>query len=119
MFDFAKFFANARTACEAKAVPAALKAATQFGAVVIGQAENLCPVLTGFLKASGTWEPATQTADTITCVIGFNCKYAAAVHERLELHHPQGQAKFLEAAMQAQTANFGPYVANAIKDALG
>jgi hypothetical protein len=33
-------------------------------------------------------------------VIGFNTNYAAAVHEILTNKHPQGQAKFLEAAVK-------------------
>lgn len=48
---------------------------------------------------------ASLGGGTIEMLIGFNADYAAAVHERLDLHHDQGQAKFLEAAIQhAQTA---------------
>ncbi len=121
MFDFRKFFANVRGA--AKVAPAAMQATMQYAAVVIKDAQALCPVaekeeagkVPGFLKASGMWEPAVEQGNTIICVFGFNCSYAAFVHEDLEAHHKQGQAKFLEAAMAADAAGFGPFVGNAVK----
>lgn len=44
---------------------------------------------------------AKLRAEDASVIIGFNTNYAAAVHERLDLHHePPGQAKFLESALR-------------------
>lgn len=34
--------------------------------------------------------------------VGYTAPYALAVHERLDLHHPIGQAKFLEQPMRTE-----------------
>lgn len=34
------------------------------------------------------------------CVIQFSAPYSIYVHERLDLHHPNGEAKFLESALR-------------------
>lgn len=100
-FDFKDFFERARQHGNQDLIPKAAKALEQFAAHVIGDAQQLCPVLTGFLQASGTWEPAEVKGDSITVVIGFNAIYAAAVHENLTARHLVGQAKYLESAIQA------------------
>lgn len=69
---------------------------------IIGDAAELCPVKTGTLKASGTVDDShvgKGDGDLGFVRFGFNTAYAAAVHERTELRHEQGQAKFLEAAI--------------------
>lgn len=42
----------------------------------------------------------------------------AAVHERLDQHHEQGQAKFLETAMRTEAPKLVPYVTREMKKAL-
>jgi hypothetical protein len=98
---------------------AAVKAVSDFGQHVIGDAQELAPVDTGALKASGTAQPATVSGDLVTVDMGFNTDYAAAVHERLEVNHDQGEAKFLEKAMEANTPKFTPFVSARVKEALG
>jgi hypothetical protein len=98
---------------------AALLAVDQFAEMVLTQAAILCPVDTGFLAASGTAERAELNGHVVSVLLGFNASYAAAVHERLDVHHEQGQAKFLETAIRNMAPKFGPYVANAIKRATG
>lgn len=79
----------------------------KFCAHVLGEAQQLCPVETGALKSSDAQDPPVSTVQEISITFGFNTEYAAAVHEVLEskrgnpINHPQGQAKFLETAMQA------------------
>jgi len=127
MFDFAKFFANARAAVPGKIVPAALQATNQFAQGVIADAKELCPVMDaphgaeepGELKASGTVQPAEMRGSNVSCVVGFDAPYAAFVHENLDAHHQTGQAKFLEDALKAKAPQYGPFVANAIKAAMG
>jgi hypothetical protein len=97
----------------------AIKAVGDFGQHVIGDGQERAPVKTGALKASGTAQPATASGDLITLDMGFNTDYAAAVHERLESHHDQGEAKFLENALEANTPKFTPFVSNRVREALG
>lgn len=58
-------------------------AVDQFAEHVLGDAQELCPVDTGALKASATAEDAKQDGSMIKATIGFNTDYAAAVHERV------------------------------------
>jgi hypothetical protein len=47
---------------------------------------------------------------SIEKTVGFNTNYAAAVHERLDQQHEQGQAKYLETAMRNNAAKFESFV---------
>lgn len=98
---------------------AALKGVDVFGLHVLGDAQQLCPVDTGALVASATEEPARLDGNEVTKRIGFNTDYAAAVHERLDVLHAQGQAKFLETAIRNNAPKFPTFVANRIKAATG
>jgi hypothetical protein len=97
---------------------AALLSVDIFGEHVIGDAEQLTPVLTGTLAASGTTEPATIRGNQISKTMGFNTIYAAAVHENLTARHAVGQAKYLEAAMRRNGPKFNPFMANRLKPIL-
>lgn len=102
-----------------RVLEAGRQAVTRAGAHILGQAQVLAPVETGALKASAVAEPATVNGHTITMVLGFNTDYAAAVHERLDLHHAAPtQAKFLETAMRTNTQKFTTYVQDAMRSAL-
>lgn len=74
---------------------------------------------TGFLKASGNADEPTVSGASIYQVIGFNAHYAAAVHERLDLHHTDGQAKFLETAMRTEARKLVNYVKSEVKKETG
>src|SRR5581483_3232082 len=66
---------------------------------VMAEAKKLCPVDTGVLRASGTVLPPAETGMSAEVVAGFGgaaSAYAVPVHERMGVHHPTGQAKFLE-----------------------
>lgn len=60
---------------------------------VLKEAKKRTPVDTGFLRDSGTVE---VEGDKIKVV--FKAKYALPVHERTEVSHAVGEAKFLENA---------------------
>ena len=114
--DFLKGLAAARD----KVLDAARRATDVFGEQVIGDAQQLTPVLTGALQGSGTTLPAEiDGSDGISKTIGFNTDYAAAVHEVLTNHHPVGQAKFLETAMREGAPKYGPFVGQQLKAELG
>src|SRR5690606_18878876 len=85
--DISKFLAGLAQARE-RAIEAATEAVDLAGEHIIGDAQQLCPVDTGALQASGTTLPAEVADGKITKVIGFNTSYAAAVHER-----PRGQRR--------------------------
>lgn len=60
------------------------------------------PVHYGTLRASGTVEQPRIVGNEVRVVIGYggpSAPYAAIVHERLDVHHNTGQAKYLEQPM--------------------
>ena len=103
---------------DGKVPAAAVRAMAQFGEHVLGDAQVLAPVKTGALKASGATEPAELAGANVTKLIGFNTDYAAAVHEVLDAHHPQGQAKYLETAVQNNAPKMNPFIAERLKSAV-
>jgi hypothetical protein len=111
---FLKGMGEARQRAESAATRAINKAAQH----TIGQAQKLAPVDTGALKASGTALPAENQDGRITATIGFNTNYAAAVHERLDVHHDQGQAKYLEVPLRQMDAKLTDFVKEEVRKAL-
>lgn len=101
-----------------KARDAAEKAVEKFAWHVIGDSSQLCPVDTGALAASGTVGDVKVTGEQVTAVIGHNTDYAAAVHERLDVHHPLGQPKFLAKAIENNVPKMAGYVIDEVKKAL-
>lgn len=98
---------------------AAGRAMEEFAAHVAGDSAELAPIDTGFLKASATWTPLQHQGGFYFVEVGHNASYAAAVHERLDLHHPQGQAKFLETALRNNAPKLGEYVAKRVREISG
>jgi hypothetical protein len=111
--DISKFLDGLKKAGEKKRA-AAIKALDIAGEQIIGDAQQLTPVKTGALQASGTTEPAKDDGSSIMKTIGFNTNYAAAVHERLDQKHSIGQAKFLSTAMTQDAAKVLKYVADQV-----
>lgn len=62
---------------------------------ILKVAKEKTPVDTGFLKSSGE---VVEESDG--WMVRFTAKYALPVHERTEVNHPVGQAKFLEDAAE-------------------
>lgn len=141
MFDASDFIAGLEGEARRRMIQAAAKASVQFAEHVIGQAQMRCPVSpsnryvsgqrkekiknprftghSGNLKNSATVGEPVMTGNTLTIEMGFNADYAAAVHERLDQHHDQGEAKYLERAMRAEERKFESFVANEVRKALG
>lgn len=78
-------------------------------AVVVEEAEKvataakiLTPVDTGTLRSTGVVLYKIKAASIVATVVfgGPAAPYALAVHERLDIHHTTGQAKFLETAFE-------------------
>jgi hypothetical protein len=130
---------------QARGRAAAVRAMDQVGEQAIGDSQQLCPVDTGALAASGTTLPAEISGTNITKVIGHNVNYAAAVHERYSTkpageeskadsksrksknkaagkktakRNRQGQGKFLETAVRNIAPKIPAYVSGAMREAL-
>lgn len=92
-----------------KVVKAAIRAVDDFGFVkVLGDAQQIAPIDTGFLKASATDEPAVLDGSEITKEIGFTADYAAAVHDNRTAHHDQGEAEFLATSLEENEPTLPP-----------
>jgi hypothetical protein len=74
---------------------AAEDALTELGFRVLKEAKERTPVDTGFLRSSGEVEVAE---DKNSVIVKFKAEYALPVHERTEIEHANGEAKFLENA---------------------
>lgn len=68
-------------------------------AIELTEAKQRTPVDTGALRASGYLTEPAVNGKRIDLEIGFGgpaAPYAVYVHERLDVHHPVGEPKFLE-----------------------
>lgn len=61
--------------------------------------EAYVPVDTGFLKSTGVVDLPRATGTGMEVELRYGAHYAIYVHERLNVFHPTGQAKYLEQAM--------------------
>lgn len=77
------------------------------------------PVLTGRLRASGTTGRVKITASGPQVRIGYGTDYGLAVHEKMEVHHPVGNAKFLERPVNAAKRGYAARVARRAKRLAG
>ena len=73
--------------------------------IVVKEAQRRCPVDTGYLRdnwilknSRGVWS------------IAFTADYAIYVHERLDVKHDVGEAKFLENAWHAKIQEFIKFI---------
>ena len=98
-----------------------ISAINDFAKLVIDASQPLVPVKTGDLKASWFIEPAGP-AKGLCATVGYgggDVDYAVWVHELLANHHSQGQAKFLETALQASAPEFRPFIAQRLQTEMG
>lgn len=78
------------------------RALYQEALVIQRESMKRTPVDTGALRASHeTKQPDTTGGEVSVRIVvgGPAAPYALFVHERLDVHHPVGQAKFLESAV--------------------
>lgn len=101
--EYDKFLAGLR-AMLPRFVAAAESAVTFTAEHILGEAQELAPVETGDLKASGIRGPVEVNGANVSTWIGFNTDYALFVHENLTSHHDQRQAKFLEMTIRDHAA---------------
>ena len=82
-----------------KVVDATADAQEKAAKVVMERSQQLVPRRTGALARS---EFIRRSGDTV--VMGYGADHAIEVHERTEIPHSNGQAKFLEQAIK-ETSN--------------
>src|SRR5262245_48992370 len=73
-----------------------------WGEDVMTRSKTIVPVLTGKLRDSGKVQIEEMKDNQIRLNLGYGDKtawYAAIVHERLDVRHENGQAKFLESVI--------------------
>lgn len=75
------------------------------------------PVDTGDLLDSRYVEDAHFVGDEVRANMGYTAPHALFVHEDLEAHHPNGQAKFQESAMNDRLDLLQPTIAEEIQKA--
>lgn len=87
------------------------------------EAKRRTPVKTGALRASGhVGGPFNRTGGVVEVVMGFGgpaVSYAATVHERLDVFHRNGQAKYLESVLLESVPYLAQRIANRIRAGLG
>lgn len=89
---------------EIKAIKGRSRQGMHMAALIVkGTALPLTPIETGNLRGSWFSHPLQQ-GDNIGVELGYGegASYAVYVHERTELHHDVGQAKFLEEALKRE-----------------
>ena len=79
------------------------------------KAQDLTPVRTGALRASAFTE-ADRQGRKPSITVGFEEEYALFVHENLEAHHNNGQAKFLEQPLKENADKYVEYVRDKVQE---
>lgn len=100
--------------------------AARGGEHLLHAAQSAVPVDTSALQRSGQVD-----VDGTVAAVSFGrddgagrggrstSEYAAIVHERMDVNHPRGQAKFLEQPMHAETSAIAALAAAALRGAFG
>jgi len=78
-----------------------------------------CPVDTGRLRASATITPVQKKEDKYFVEVGYGTDYAIYVHERTELHHTVGKAKYLEDPLKRNTQFYKEWFEKIIRGICG
>jgi hypothetical protein len=74
-------------------------------------ASTKIPVKTGHLRRSYVVDVPRIRPGAISVVVGYGAHYALWVHERTELTHTNGQAKFLTVAIDEEAGDFAEKLA--------
>jgi len=94
----------------------AKKALRQEATVIMQKSVPQTPVEFGPLRGSETIEETKETKTEYEITMGYNMKYAAAVHENLNARHAPGtNAKYLEKPLMEQAPKIAKNVATRVK----
>lgn len=81
------------------------------GHAVMALAKSYTPVDKGRLRSTGHVDPPKYDTNGVEVILGFGTKYAIYVHERTELAHKVGRAKFLQTALEERSVGMGSRLA--------
>ncbi len=87
----------------------------QQGETIMTASKRDTPVDTGRLRSSGHVKPPKTSRGVVEVVMAYATDYAVFVHEIRDRHHPVGQAKFLEANVNAAARQMGQRLVAALK----
>lgn len=88
---------------------------------VIGASQPLVPVDTGTLRGTGGVDPPEIEPGKVSVVLGYGgpaASYAVPVHERLDVTHEVGEAKYLERPFHERRAGIEERVGQAVETAI-
>ena len=88
------------------------------GEEIMAESKRLVPVLTGALRASGHVLPVEDTPHGVKLTLAYGnsaVKYAIYVHERVELRHPVGMARFLAVPVEIAADGMAGRIAAGIR----
>jgi len=88
----------------------------QEGLGIMMGALRLVPVDTGRLRATGYVAPPKEGPGGPTVELGFGTKYAVYVHERTDLNHPVGEAKYLQTPLEKAKSGYVRRIAMRARD---
>ncbi len=95
----------------AKAMPLLARLALyRAGLFVQAEAQKRTPVDTGYLRASAK----TRMENDYAVLISYDAAYAIFVHERTNLRHKVGEAKFLQNAIDKNKSQIRKIIENTI-----
>lgn len=72
------------------------------------------PIQDGILRASAQVVPATE--EHLQSAVTYDTPYAVVQHERLDFHHTEGQAKYLEQPLMEGAKDYVGIIAQQIRD---
>lgn len=81
-----------------------------------GYSQPLAPIDTGILRATGQVTQATP--NHLEAHVSYDTPYAVKQHEELDYRHDEGQAKYLEAPLEAHRGEISQAIASRIGEGL-
>ena len=88
------------------------------GTRLMGLMRARTPYRNGSLKNSGLVQGPDDEGNDIIVVLSFGndqVNYAIPVHERINLRHRHGRAKFMESVVQEEAGNIAPNITEGIR----
>lgn len=90
---------------------AGAKAVLQEAYALQAESQKECPVATGRLRASAYTKPTDDGAK-----VGYGTGYSVYVHERVDIPHKVGKAKFLEDPLNRMKVGYAERIAKRMKE---
>jgi hypothetical protein len=89
---------------------------------IMGESVRLVPIDTGLLRSTSHVERPVQEGPITSVELSYGSNgvapYAMVVEFRLDVHHPQGQAHYLQQPFFAATAGFTERIADHLRGTL-